>query len=349
MNKRPFNQKPKARHITADAYSRDASAVGVPSVDATSSPSTFSADEVANLLQISPEQLLQWQKTFPLFAESATYQTRYTQADLATLIIVQKLLAAGKNSEQIIQQLAPERAGPKIEAEPTAEAEPPRQEKSAPARERSAYDLGALSSFSQNGAPPSPVTENRVPRPNDVVEADMAENYVQQTSLPENVTNPSAFSQSSLSEVHQPVHPEEAGHKKESSDTTGPAEDPAEEALDLQQHLPAALPPGTLLGEMISTVASSQQSMLNVQDSIREMLGVIAQDNFNLKHENRKLRERMLELERMLSEHQRREETRKERLEGRLRAVENTLGAIQQQITQLVQLQRRKERRNWFR
>lgn len=104
-----------------------------------------------------------------------------------------------------------------------------------------------------------------------------------------------------------------------------------------------------MLGEMLSTVANSQQSMLNVQDSIREMLGVIAQDNFNLKHENRKLRERMLELERVISEHQRREETRKEMLEGRLRAVESTLSALQQQLAQLVQLQRQRLRKNWFR
>ena len=104
-----------------------------------------------------------------------------------------------------------------------------------------------------------------------------------------------------------------------------------------------------MLGEMLSTVANSQQSVLNVQDSIREMLGVIAQDNFNLKHENRKLRERMLELERVISEHQRREETRKEMMESRLRAVEGTLSALQQQMAQLVQLQRQRIRKNWFR
>ncbi len=102
------------------------------------------------------------------------------------------------------------------------------------------------------------------------------------------------------------------------------------------------------LNAMLHTVASSQQSMLNVQESAKEMLGVVVQDNFNLKHENRKLRERMLELERAMAEYQRREETRKERLEGRLRALEGTLGAMQQQLAQMVQLHRQRERRGWF-
>ena len=103
------------------------------------------------------------------------------------------------------------------------------------------------------------------------------------------------------------------------------------------------------LNAMLHTVANSQQSMLNVQESAKEMLGVVVQDNFNLKHENRKLRERMLELERVMAEYQRREETRKERLEGRLRALEGTLGAMQQQLAQMVQFQRQRERRGWFR
>lgn len=105
------------------------------------------------------------------------------------------------------------------------------------------------------------------------------------------------------------------------------------------------------VSELLSTVANSQQSVLNTQDSLRETIGVVVQDNFNLKHENRKLRERMLEIERSLAEQQRREETRKEIFEGRLRAVEGTLAAMQQQLAQLVQFQRGRTRRNnnWFR
>jgi DNA-binding transcriptional MerR regulator len=102
-----------------------------------------------------------------------------------------------------------------------------------------------------------------------------------------------------------------------------------------------------VVGDVLSTIANSQQSVLNSQATVREMVGVVVQDNFNLKDENRKLRDRMLELERALAEYQRREETRKERMESRLRAMENMVAALQQQVAQLVQLQRQR-RRGWF-
>lgn len=104
------------------------------------------------------------------------------------------------------------------------------------------------------------------------------------------------------------------------------------------------------LGDLLSTIANSQQSVLNSQTTVREVMGVVVQDNFNLKEENRKLRERMLELERSLAEYQRREETRKERLESRLRALEGTMAAIQQQLAQVVQMQRQQtqRKRGWW-
>jgi flagellar capping protein FliD len=102
-----------------------------------------------------------------------------------------------------------------------------------------------------------------------------------------------------------------------------------------------------VVGDVLSTIANSQQTVLNSQATVREMVGVVVQDNFNLKDENRKLRERMLELERALAEYQRREETRKERMESRLRALENVVTALQQQVAQLVQIQRQR-RRGWF-
>lgn len=133
--------------------------------------------------------------------------------------------------------------------------------------------------------------------------------------------------------------------------TISPAISPGDHALAAWRNGETSetgpLPPQAVHA-MIHTVAQSQQSMLNVQESVKEMLGVVVQDNFNLKHENRKLRERMLELERTLAEYQRREETRKEKLEGRLRALEGTLGAMQQQLAQLVQAYRQRERRGWF-
>jgi E3 ubiquitin-protein ligase DOA10 len=104
------------------------------------------------------------------------------------------------------------------------------------------------------------------------------------------------------------------------------------------------------VSEILNTIVSSQEAVLNSQATVRDMIGVIVHDNFNLKDENRKLRERMLEMERALAEYQRREETRKERMENRLRALEGTVGALQQQVAQLVQLyrQQRRRRRGWF-
>jgi DNA-binding transcriptional MerR regulator len=101
------------------------------------------------------------------------------------------------------------------------------------------------------------------------------------------------------------------------------------------------------IGDLLYTMSDTQQAILNSQGALRDLMGVVVQDNFNLKEENRKLRERMLEIERVLAEYQRREETRKERLENRLRALEGTLGALQQQVAHWVQLQRQR-RRSWF-
>lgn len=102
------------------------------------------------------------------------------------------------------------------------------------------------------------------------------------------------------------------------------------------------------LTDVLSVIAGSQQSVLNSQSSMREMVTVVVQDNFNLKDENRKLRDRMLELERALAEYQRREETRKERMEARMRALEGTVAALQQQMAQFVQLQRAQARKKGF-
>ncbi len=104
-----------------------------------------------------------------------------------------------------------------------------------------------------------------------------------------------------------------------------------------------------VVGDVLHTIVNSQQAVLNGQTNLREMMGVVVQDNFNLKDENRKLRDRMLEMERVLAEYQRREETRKERMEGRLRGLEATVAALQQQVAQLIQIQRAQQRRRgWF-
>lgn len=101
------------------------------------------------------------------------------------------------------------------------------------------------------------------------------------------------------------------------------------------------------LQDVFGALADNQRAILSNQATVRDIVGVVVQDNFSLKEENRKLRERMLDLERTIAEYQRREELRKERLESRLRALEATTGGLQQQIAQLIQVIRKK-RRGWF-
>lgn len=103
--------------------------------------------------------------------------------------------------------------------------------------------------------------------------------------------------------------------------------------------------PAPAVEEILNTIVSNQQAILNSQAMLREIVNVVVQDNFGLKDENRKLRDRMLEIERVMAEYQRREETRKERIEHRLRALEGTVAALQQQLAQLVQLYRSQGKR----
>ena len=92
--------------------------------------------------------------------------------------------------------------------------------------------------------------------------------------------------------------------------------------------LPLA-PAMTFLADTLHNVADSQQAVLNSQAANRELLGVVLQDNFNLKEENTRLRERMLEFERQLSQLRRDEESRREslrtELESRMQEVQRVV------------------------
>jgi septal ring factor EnvC (AmiA/AmiB activator) len=61
---------------------------------------------------------------------------------------------------------------------------------------------------------------------------------------------------------------------------------------------------------------------MNSQQATRDLLNLAIQDNFNLKDENARLRERMMHLEQELSENRRRDEARREMLERRLERLE---------------------------
>jgi DNA-binding transcriptional MerR regulator len=102
-------------------------------------------------------------------------------------------------------------------------------------------------------------------------------------------------------------------------------------ALVASQELPTLSPAVTVLADTLHTVADAQQLLLNSQQSNRDLLSVAIQDNFNLKAENTKLRDRMLELERSLSEAKRQDTARWQAHEDRLRTVEDVLEALVQQ------------------
>jgi DNA-binding transcriptional MerR regulator len=81
----------------------------------------------------------------------------------------------------------------------------------------------------------------------------------------------------------------------------------------------------TVLADTLHTVAEGQQLLLGSQQANRDLLTVVLQDNFSLKEENTRLRDRMLELERNLAEIQRLEGVRRETLEARLARFEEQL------------------------
>ncbi len=89
----------------------------------------------------------------------------------------------------------------------------------------------------------------------------------------------------------------------------------------LRESSPIA-PAVTVLADTLHTVAEGQQLLLGSQQANRDLLTVVLQDNFGLKEENAKLRDRMLELERDLAEIRRLEATRRETLEARLQKLE---------------------------
>jgi DNA-binding transcriptional MerR regulator len=70
----------------------------------------------------------------------------------------------------------------------------------------------------------------------------------------------------------------------------------------------------------LATLSENQKSVLNSQAANRELLGVLIQDNFNLKEENNQLRQRLLDVERNLSQTRQEEEWRRESLRQELDA-----------------------------
>lgn len=81
--------------------------------------------------------------------------------------------------------------------------------------------------------------------------------------------------------------------------------------------------PVAALSEGLQTIASGQKTILDSQQVNRDLLGVVIQDNFNLKEENARLRERMLRLEQDLGD-SRQMVGKQDKLEERIEALEQS-------------------------
>lgn len=66
------------------------------------------------------------------------------------------------------------------------------------------------------------------------------------------------------------------------------------------------------VSDTMEDLRQGQLSVLNSQAANRELMGVLIQDNFNLKEENGRLRDRVLDVERQISQVRRDEESRRE-------------------------------------
>lgn len=95
----------------------------------------------------------------------------------------------------------------------------------------------------------------------------------------------------------------------------------------------AESPAIAFLTNTLMSLSDGQKSILNSQAANRELMGVLIQDNFNLKEENNRLRERILEVERTAAQIRQEEEWRRESLRQEL---DSKIAAVQQLATQAV-------------
>ncbi len=110
-------------------------------------------------------------------------------------------------------------------------------------------------------------------------------------------------------------------------DVPPPALDDAPRAgtlLPVENLTPAA----RFLRDAVQGMADTQQIILNSQQASRDLMGVMIQDNLNLKSDASSLRERMLELERELAELRRRQADYRERMETRVHVLEDAVARL---------------------
>lgn len=138
-------------------------------------------------------------------------------------------------------------------------------------------------------------------------------------------------------QVRQQLAQQPVGSSKSSLPLTSPAEmrdhyDENEETALVAAN-GAESPAIAFLTNTLMTLSDSQKSILNSQMANRELMGVLIQDNFNLKEENNRLRERILEVERTAAQIRQEEEWRREALR---QEIDTKIAAVQQLATQAV-------------
>ena len=90
-----------------------------------------------------------------------------------------------------------------------------------------------------------------------------------------------------------------------------------------------------LIAETLFSLSDSQQIILSGQQTARQLLGVVLQDNFNLKEENSRLRERILEAERKIFELKREVDSNQTHDRERMRQMESYLFELQRRLDSL--------------
>lgn len=90
------------------------------------------------------------------------------------------------------------------------------------------------------------------------------------------------------------------------------------------------------VSDTLHSLANSQEIVLSNQQMARQLLGVVLQDNFNLKEENARLRERMLETERTLFELKRELDAGRSQERERMRQMEAQLFEMQRRFDGMV-------------
>ncbi|MCP4168029.1 MAG: MerR family transcriptional regulator [Chloroflexi bacterium] len=122
----------------------------------------------------------------------------------------------------------------------------------------------------------------------------------------------------------------EEGDEPALAATDSEAED--ESALVHQPEEEDGVDVARMVAATLSSLSDSQQIILSSQQTERQLLGVLLQDNFNLKEENVRIRERMIDTERQVFEMKRSLESTRSSERERMRQMEAQLFELQKRL-----------------